>query len=398
MFRQKKKNFRSKIHLLVAVTLVAALFAQTFQLNKASAAQITLRSLTLQSGTDPIVNGGSKAGASGVKHFFQFTLPGSLSVNVGSIKFQYCTLAAGTCTTPNGLVTTSATLGAETGVTGFSMVNTTNGSPYLTRSAAPPGTGVAVSYRLDNITNPDNTNCYSTINFAKENCTFFVRITTYATTDTSGGVGDSGVVTASTAQQITLTGTMPESLVFCTGGTIGLTAGVPDCATTTTGAISFNQLFSPTDTATTTSQMAASTNAGSGYVITVNGPTLSSGSNTISAMTTTSTGDLGVRGISQFGLNLKANTTTTSNPAVGTEVAPAANAGNYRGQAKPSSGYDSVDHFRFVTGDAVANSANGGAGGTDAQIFTIAYIVNVPGSQPAGTYTTTLTYICTPTF
>jgi hypothetical protein len=394
MFRQYTQKISAKFPALIALVLVASLVMQVAQNNKASASQITVRSLTLQSGTDPIVNGGSKAGASGVKHFFQFSLPST--GNVGSIKFQYCMLAAGTCSTPNGLVTTAATLGAETGATGFTMVNATNGSPYLTRSTALVTGPQAVTYRLDNITNPDNTNCYTTINFAKENCTFFVRVTTYASTDTTGGVTDSGVVTASTAQQITLTGTMPESLVFCTGGTISTTAGVPDCATATTGAISFNQLFSPTDTATTTSQMAASTNAGSGYVITVNGPTLTSGSNTISGMTTAAGGDLGVRGISQFGMNLKANTTTTSNPAVGIEVAPAANGTNYKGEAL--TGYASVDHFRFQTGNSVADSASGGAGGSDAQIFTIAYIVNVPGSQPAGTYTTTLTYICTPTF
>jgi hypothetical protein len=139
--------------------------------------------------------------------------------------------------------------------------------------------------------------------------------------------------------------------------------------------------------------MAASTNAGSGYAVTVNGSTLASGSNTIAAMGSSTAG---VRGTGQFGLNLKANTTTTSTPAVGTEVAPAANGTNYKGQA--TLGYNSIDNFKFLTGDTVADSANGGAGGTDAQIFTVAYIVNVSGSQPAGTYTTTLTYICTPTF
>ena len=186
---------------------------------------------------------------------------------------------------------------------------------------------------------------------------------------------------------------MPESLVFCTGGTIGTTAGVPDCSLATSGSVNFNQLFSPTDTATATSQMAASTNAGSGYNITVNGPTLTSGSNTVTAMGTAAAG---IRGVSQFGLNIKANTTLTSTPAVGIEVAPAANGTNYRGQAV--TGYNTADTFKYTTGDSVANSANGGAGGTDAQIFTVSYIVNVPGSQPAGTYTTTLTYICTPTF
>src|SRR5581483_5980245 len=218
-----------------------------------------------------------------------------------------------------------------------------------------------------------------------------------ASTDTSGSAIDTGTVAASTATPISLSGTMPESLVFCTGATVGLTAGVPDCSTAGTGTITFNQLFSPTDTATATSQMAASTNAGSGYIISVNGTTLTSGSNTVPAMASSTTG---VRGTGQFGLNLKANTTATSNPAIGSEVAPAANGTNYRGEAHNNGTqiYNTVDKFEFNSGDTVADSYNGGAGGTDAQIFTVSYIVNVPGSQPAGTYTTTLTYICTPTF
>jgi hypothetical protein len=262
-------------------------------------------------------------------------------------------------------------------------VNTTNGAPYITRTAASTGgVNTAVTYQLLGITNPTTTNL-----------TFYVRIASYASTDTTGAVTDTGTVAAATATQIVLTGTMPESLVFCTGGAITTTGGVPDCATATSGNISFDRLFSPTDTAITTSQMAASTNAGSGYSITVNGATLTSGGNTILGMNSSTTG---IRGTSQFGLNLKLNTVATSTPAVGTEVAPAANGTNYRGQA--AAGYGTVDNFKFTTGDSVANSANGGAGGTDAQIFTVAYIVNVPGSQPAGTYTTTLTYICTPTF
>ena len=243
------------------------------------------------------------------------------------------------------------------------------------------------------VTNPDNTTCFSGVAPASNNCTFYVRISTYASTDTSGSAIDTGTVAASTATQISLSGTMPESLVFCTGGTVGTTSGVPDCSTATSGSIAFNQLFSPTDTATATSQMAASTNAGSGYTVTVNGVTLTSGSNTVTGMAASAAG---IRGTSQFGLNLKANTTATSNPAIGTEVAPAANGTNYRGQSE--AGYNTVDNFKFASGNEVAGSDNGGPGGTDAQIFTASYIVNVPGSQPAGTYTTTLTYICTPTF
>jgi len=369
-----KRVFATRI--LITSALVLSLVSQLFNQNNAYAAQITTRSLTLQAG---VTDGGSKPGGV-VKHAFAFTLP--TAGNVGSIQFQYCTLAAGACTMPTGLVTTSAVLGNEAGVTGFTLNNTTNGAPYLTRTAASISAATSVTYRLDTITNPTATNQ-----------TFFVRISTYNLAALGGSVVDTGTVTASTASQIILTGTMPESLVFCTGATVTTTLGVPDCSTATSGSIAFNQLFSPTDTASTTSQMAASTNAGTGYAITVNGPTLTSGGNTVVGMGSATTG---VKGISQFGINLKLNTVATTTLPIGTELAPVSNGTNYK--AQPETGYNTVDTFKFTPGDVVADSGNGGLGASDAQIYTASYIVNVPGSQAAGTYTTTLTYICTPTF
>lgn len=368
--------------LFTALVLTTAVVVQAFSnINSASAAQITTRSLTLVAG---VTDGGSKPGGV-VNHLYNFTLP--TTGNVGSIKFEYCTQAAdtgaSTCIMPTGLDTTAATIGSQTGATGFTMVNTTNGAPYLTRGVASITGPQGVSYQLDGITNPTAVNGE----------TFFVRISTYTSTNATTGMTDSGTVAAATNRGIDLTGTMPESLVFCAGALVGTTSSVPDCSTITTGAVAFDKLFSPTDTATATSQMAASTNAGSGYVITVNGPTLTSGSNTITGMTTAAAG---AHGLSQFGLNLKLNTTLTSTVAIGAEVAVPSNGTNYRGQAM--TGYNTVDTFKFTPGDPVANSASGGAGGSDAQIFTASYIVNVTGSQPAGTYTTTLTYICTPTF
>jgi hypothetical protein len=233
-----------------------------------------------------------------------------------------------------------------------------------------------VSYRLDGIKNPTDAE------------TFFVRISTYGSLDGTGSAIDTGTVAAATSTQIQLNGTMPESLVFCAGKTVGTTSGVPDCGTVTTGVVDFDRLFSPTDTALATSQMAASTNAGSGYAITVNGPTLTSGSNTINAM---ASADTSKHGISQFGMNLVTNTT----PTIGAAIAPLSNGTNYNAEPTPSSGYDVADSFKFASGNTVADSTSKG---TDAQIYTVGYIVNVPGSQPAGTYASTLTYICTPTF
>jgi hypothetical protein len=375
-----KKTHQKQIRistLLVAFGFIAANAFMFMPMNQVSAAQITERSLTLEAGAS---DGGSAPGGV-VNHFFEFTLPGG--TNVGSILFEYCTTAAGTtCTTPAGLDTTGASLSAETGVTGFSLNNTTNGAPYLTRTSAAVGAGVDVTYRLNTITNP-----------TAVNETFFVRIATYASIDTTGLSEDTGTVTASTAEPIIVSGTMPESLVFCTGEEVLTTTGVPDCSTATAGSIEFDQLFSPTDTASTQSQMAASTNAGFGYVITVNGTTLTSGANEIDGMATATTG---VRGTAQFGLNLVENTVTTTTVPRGIAVAPIADGVDYKGE--PATDYATADTFKFLSGDVIANSFNGGAGGTDAQIFTVSYIVNVPGNQPAGTYSSTLTYICTPTY
>ncbi len=368
-------SLRLKIAVLCAALTASAITA-TYPARHAYAAQITTRSLTLQAGA---TDGGSKPGGS-VSHLFTMTIPSS--VGIGSIQFMYCTSAAGTCTTPVGLVTTSATMGSQTGATGFTLNNSTNGVPYITRVSALISGPQAVSYQLLGVTNPTTTNQ-----------TFFVRIASFASTNTSGSASDTGNVTASTATQILIDGVMPESLIFCTGRTVSATSGVPDCTTATDGVVSFNRLFSPTDTATAMSQMVASTNAGFGFAITVTGTTMTSGSNTITPMATSSAG---IRGLSQFGMNLKANTVATSAPSVGVDIAPAPNGTNYRGRAV--TGYNTVDNFKFVSTDTVADSAFGSAGGTDAQIFTASYMVNVPGSQPAGTYTTTLTYICTPTF
>lgn len=380
----------SRIALVAIALLVGA--SPLLVMQPASGAQITNRSLTLQQGAGG--DGGSSPGGV-VNHLFEFTLPASSSV--GSIQFQYCETAAdvgaATCVTPTGLDTTAATLGSEAGITGFTMNNTTNGSPYLARASLfnIGGSPVNVTYQIAGVTNPD----YGPT-VPDTNRTFFVRIITYSSLNATGSPIDNGTVAASTAEPIILSGVMPESLVFCTGETVGLdiaTSTVPDCSTATDGTIAFNELFSPTTTAVSQSQMAASTNAGFGYAITVNGPTLTSGSNTIAGMNVTGPP---VPGTAQFGLNLKENTIAVSDPIVGLEVSPTPNGTNYRGQA--STGYDTVDQFKFTSGDTVAASDNTAPGATDAQIFTVAYIANVPGSQPAGTYTSTLTYICTATF
>jgi hypothetical protein len=365
---------------MMCAVLVLASVSTAFRSDNASAAQITSRTLTLQAnGT----NGASEAGVA-ANHLFSFTLP--TSGTLGSIKFEYCTTATGgACVAPAGIDvnTPGATLGASTGAVFTAITNVSDNEAYISRTAAAFGGG-AVTARLDGVINP-----------TAVNQSFFVRISTYASEDTTGSAIDTGTVTASTATQIELTGIMPESIIFCTGATIALTSGVPDCTTATAGTVSFNQLFSPSATATATSQMAASTNATNGYSITVAGATLASGANTIPDMDVAAASSTGV---GQFGLNLVENTGPLPSPVVGSPLAPLSNTTNFK--AKASTGFDTAGTFKFdgTANNTVAASDDGGAGPSDIQRYTVSYIVNVSGSQVAGTYTTTLTYVCTAIF
>lgn len=380
--------------LFMCLAFVFATVASAYSAPTVSASQITTRSLTLQ----PVGTVGGSTPGGVVNHFFQFTLPNVGTPNVGSIKFLYCTTAAdptggNACVAPTGMSVTGANLGAQVGATGFNATfggtfsnndatatSRVNGF-YITRTAASVPLNTIASYVVQNVTNP------TTVSDGVNSGTFFVRISTYTSTNATGSPIDTGTVAASTANQIQLEGIMPESLIFCTGQTV-----TTNCTAVTNGVIRFNQLFSPTSTTTATSQMAASTNAQGGYVITVNGPTLMSGSNNIAAIGNAATTP--VIGTPQFGMNLRLNTT----PAVGAEITPASNGTDTKGQAKAGFAIANSYKFQPATADIVAASDSGGAGATNSQVYTVSYIVNVSGNQAPGTYITTLTYVCTPTF
>lgn len=384
---------RRIVGLTSIIVLLLGLALQEFIVGTASANQITTRSLTLQTATD-----GGSLPSGVVNHYFQFTLPTTGAGSpIGSIKFLYCTLPGkltDPCTMPTGLDTQTGVTVSDTGsdITGWTLDTTTQGAPFIHLATAQALTTGVMKIQLLHVTNP-----------SAANTTFFVRIASYGSIDTTGSTIDTGTVAASTANAVILDGTMPESLVFCTGATVGETGGVPDCSTASpSNDVVFNQLFSPTSASWATSQMAASTNAGSGYVITVGGATMTSGTNTITAIGGTAAAS--VPGTRQFGMNLVADTTPAINYAadVGAgSITPASDGTNYMGAAAPN--FNTLNNYAFddTALNIVAKSDNG-LGGTpspsDAQIYTSSYIVNVSGNQPAGQYKTTLTYICTPTF
>ncbi len=362
--------------ILLAVLLLVTFVSSAFQYQPASAAQITLRKVTL----------GSSLFNANTTYTFNFTVPSSTVLQ--SASFTACTTASGPCTTPPGW---SGSPGG-TPATASQPTNLGDASGWVTNDSTATELRLSKAGNVATPTGAQTVAFSGVVNPTAINTTFFMRIATFSDAAWTTPV-DTGVTAASTARAIVVTGTMPESLVFCTAATITMAGSIPDCSSANSGAVSFNQLFSPSATATATSQMAASTNAGSGYVITVSGPTLTSGSNTIAAMTAATTSAVGS---AQFGMNLVVNTV----PAVGSAINPVSNGSNFK--ANPATGYDTANTFKFVVaGDTIARSDNGTPGSpapTDSQLYTASYIVNVPGSQPAGDYVSTLTYVCTATF
>jgi hypothetical protein len=373
-----------KIKLFITKGLVLATLGVLIWPAWAGAAnQLTARSATVDN------SGGA---AAGVGYTVKFTL-GTNNENLGSVKFEICdspveiVACAGTAGS-SGASFGSATFGSMSGLAGSWSANagTAGGaggtSILFKKASAGAETGQpAATALINNVTNP-----------TAVNTEYYLRITSYSATNGTGE-NDYGAVAMDTTQAINVTGIMPESLVFCVGTTWNT-----GCNNITGSSVNLGT-FSPVGTNVGASVMDASTNAGSGYVITVNGTTMMSGATPITAMGTQSANSAACApsctsaiGTSQFGTNVRANNVATAGGPFGADVNPATS-GTFNGRG--FSGYNTANSFRFFSGDTVAWSNNTVS---DAQLFTNSYLVNVPGSQAAGTYTTSLTYICTATF
>ncbi len=352
------KAYRDALALLSIFTLVLVALAPI----TASAAQITNRKLTL----------GSSAPLASTTYTFNFTLPSSTAVQ--SFEAQICTTPSGACSAPGGFVNSAS-------------VSVANLPGTWTGNTATAGSLRASTTTVTSPTNPVTVTFSGVTNPSAASATFYARLTTYSDTGWATPI-DQGTVAAATNNQISFTGSIDETLTFCVGITV-----TGNCASTTGTAVTFspNSLFSSTATRTATSQFAAATNAASGYVVTVNGATLTSGSNTIAAAGTQSANGspaASSTGTSQFGMNVVANTSPTT---FGANVSHAS--GNSVGTF--GTNYGTANNYRFFTGDTVATT---GSQPSDFDTYTASYIVNISGFQQPGIYATTFTYICTATF
>ncbi len=355
----KKQINRAKYLLASVVLSLASLLL--LAPNVANAAQLTSRSLTLST---------SNPAASAATTSYTFAFTTATTATFQSFAAQICTTASGTCTTPTGFSNSSSTFTSSTIAGTWAVSTATAGTLKATVSSGSASTtgGTAKNIIFGNVQNPTTTNQ-----------TFFARMTLYSDTAYTTAV-DTGTVAASTANQITVTATVDETLTFCTG-TSGITNS--SCAGATGTSVALGSL-SPSSTNSGLSQIGVGTNGVSGYAITINGTTLTcptcSGSPTITALASQTASTTGTE---QFGVNLRANTT----PSVGVDP-------DGSGTATPTANYNTANQFRFVTADTIASKASS----DQFRRFQVSYIANIDTATEAGSYTSTMTYIATATF
>jgi hypothetical protein len=404
--------------LLIAFTFMAALVVGNAAIspNKASAAQLTTRSLTISSSANgSITTGNPGEGGNGqkAKYTFGFTVP--TTGNIGSVLFEVCTtpLPGTTCTSPTGFTAANATSVTTTGTgfsTGFSVDTTTNltGAPYnctgttpgrtnciaIKRTTASVTSGVAVTAAFgggasDYITNPTT-----------DNQAFFVRIVTYSDNAFATPV-DAGSVASSTAQQIDITAKVQETLNFSVGSTV--TAPSTTCAAfSDTGALTLgdvNGVLSFTQAYDAHSYFRVSTNAINGTKVYYSGDTLKSGSNSITAAGTTqptpTTAAASAVGTSQFGLAIDSSDTQSGSGYSFTSLAATSpyTAGN---GTITNAGTAS---FAFAPSSVTTPVQLASSSGTiTCDTGSVRYLGNVSTTTPPGIYTTTVTYLAVPTY
>lgn len=337
---------------LILATLAFGLVSPFF--GTANAAQLQNTSLTV-SRTNP----GELS-----DHLFGFSYPNTETV--GSVAFEYCANTAildTACTPPPNLNVEAANLSFQSGETGFSIhSNTTANRLVISRPAASGGPGPA-QYLFAGVQN-----------HTTESDTVYVRIYVYPTVDGTGPHTDAAAAAFSTSTSLTVGLYVPPFLIFCVGITVAI-----DCSSAEGTRIALGELQT-SSVATATSQYSGATNDFTGYSVSVHGTTMTSGNNVIPAIDSP---DSSRPGNSQFGINLRDNNV----PDVGqNESGP--------GTSVAAVDYSLVDTFKFASSDLLSLAGTS----SNYDRFTVSYIVNISDDQPAGVYTTTVTYIAVASF
>ncbi len=354
----------------------------------ASAGQVTSRSIQMSNSS----NAGSTATTS---YNVKFTTTSTYTGR--GLIVEFCSnspiIGDTTCTAPTGfsvggspsVTMNSAPMNSQTWTAASANTNRTL---VLTQATGVSFTNATVAdFTINNVQNPT-----SAVG------TFYARIYTYSATAGATGytvadpdVGavhvDDGGIAMATANQITVTAKVQETLLFCVyttgaacsgssvaGMVLGDSFGVLSSTTT-------NYLTSTNATTPLTAKLGLASNATTGVTVRAKAnATLTSGSNTIDATGTGSgscTADSAAAGTEQFGFRLTAGSGQTA------DAGYACAAGNHS--------FDTTNLTSSTYGDAVMTTP----GPTAEAAGTIDFMGKAATTTNSGVYTSTLTFIAT---
>jgi hypothetical protein len=349
------KNLYKKSTLLLALSL---LIAPVLFFLPTNAATLQNRKVEISSSTPSKTN-----------QIYKVTFIPAASPAFASMRFEFCEnspLASVACIAPAGLNLdpTPATLTAESGNTGFNLHAVgSNTNTLIYARAAAPAISTQSSYTFGGITNP-----------SAVNNSVFIRITLHSSTDGTGAAFERGAVAYAITPTFNIGAYVPPYMTLCVAQTVAV-----NCSTAVGNLIDFGE-FSSATASTATTQFSIATNDPTGYNAFISGQTMTSGNNVIPALDAQSSS---ITGVSQFGFNLRAN----SSPTVGANS-------DGGGTGVPNSTYNTPNQFRFVDGDLIASSPIT----TNHTRYTVSYIVNVAEGQAAGIYASTLTFTSVASF
>lgn len=349
----KRTTPTSRRLLLLGAGLLICGFA-TMQLLAAPTAHLEERSLTLSD---------SRVDASA---HYNFRFRPTTTDDIQLVQLEVCAndpFPGTACTAPTGFDASAAVLLNQSGDTGFTISNLSTTNQIVLERPTAASNAQLNSYEFSGITNPSSEG------------TYYVRLQTFAGNDLSGPANGSGGIAFAINSGVDINATVPPFLLFC----VGVTVQGFNCNAVAGDYVNFGE-FDPRQASQGSTQMLAATNAVDGYTIRVTGRTLTSGNNTIPALVGS---DLSRPGVSQFGLNLRAN----SAPQGGQDVAGT-------GNGLPVNGYNQPNFYRFNSGDVVAASD----APDEARKYTTTYVVNVSRDQAPGVYVSTMSYIALGSF
>lgn len=344
--------------LLSAVLAIAILLVSPGMVLIATAASLSALSDTMSNQT---ISANSS-------HTIKFTTPTGVTASAQTIVvtfpsgFNFTSKAISSLTLTYGASTgleTSTTIAASAGAsTQWGAVFSGTNNVILTLTAPTAGTYIAAGNKV--ILTYDSTNSVNPSSAAN-----------YTTTIAANTDSGSFTVPIITNSQVAVTATVSQTLSFSiSSNSIGF-------GTLSTSASTYaNSAGTGTGTETAAHTIAASTNGGSGYTIALSGDTLKSGANSITALGASPTAL--ATGTSQFGIR------STSSGGTGTVSSPYnGSSGNYGFGTTPP-----LSNITFATA----------SGATATTTYSNFYAANISALTPAGSYTTTLTYVATANF